>query len=119
METSATFVIPLAEHELLLANGRLTASGVQHDPLPVIRLFMGDTDAFWLLFDLNPAQQDLGLAYYDLGVGQPRVGHISLAELRGFRGREHLPVLRDTAFEPKLPLSTYAQYAGAYAQLFA
>ncbi|KRE14330.1 hypothetical protein ASE66_13155 [Bosea sp. Root483D1] len=86
METSATFVIPLAEHDLLLANGRLTASGVQNDPLPVVRLFMSDTEAFFLLFNLDPAQPDCSLAFYDLGVGQPRVGHISLAEVAGFRG---------------------------------
>ncbi|HEV7326484.1 MAG TPA: DUF2958 domain-containing protein, partial [Bosea sp. (in: a-proteobacteria)] len=73
----------------------------------------------WLLFELNAAQPDLGLAYYDFGVGHPRVGHISLAELAGFRGRGKSPVLRDAAFEPKLPLSAYAEYARAYARLFA
>lgn len=114
-----TFVIPPAEREQLLANGRHAAQGADHDPRPVTRLLMHDIDAFWLLFDINPAQPDRSLAYYDLGVGQPRVSHISLAELAGFRGREHRPVLRDTAFAPKLPLSTYAEYARAYADLFA
>jgi hypothetical protein len=119
METSANFVIPPAEHELLLSNGHLTEAGVQHDPPPVVRLFMTDADAFWLLFDLNPAQPHLGLAYYDLGVGLPRLGPVSLAEIADFRGREHRPVLRDNAFEPKLRLSAYAQYAAAYERLFA
>lgn len=113
------FVILFAEREQLLANGRHAAQGADHDPLPVIRLLINDADAFWLLFDINPAQPDRSLAYYDLGVGQPRVGHISLAELAGFRGRENQPVLRDAAFAPKLPLSTYAEYARAYARLFA
>lgn len=119
METSTTFVIPTAEQELLQANGRQMASDVGYDPPPVVRLFMNDAEAFWLLFSLNPTQLDLGLAYYDLGVGLPKVGHISLAEIADFRGREHRPVLRDNAFEPKLRLSAYAQYAAAYERLFA
>lgn len=119
MEISTTFVIPPAEQKLLRANGRQMATGVDYDPPPVVRLFMTDAKAFWLLFNLSPAQPDLGLAYYDIGVMLPRLGPVSLAEIADFRGREHRPVLRDDAFEPKLRLSAYAQYAAAYKRLFA
>ena len=42
----------------LLANGRITAEGGDHDPQPVVKLFTPDAHATWLLTELDPEDGD-------------------------------------------------------------
>lgn len=114
---SAPFIIPPAERERLLANGRLSAAGEELDPLPVVKLFMVDADAVWLLSELDPSNPDIAFGLCDLSVGEPELGYVSLAELAGFRGRLHLPVERDAHFRPDKPLSAYAAVALANSRI--
>ena len=114
---SASFIIPPTERARLLANGRLSAAGEELDPLPVVKLFMVDADATWLLTELDPDNPDIAFGLCDLGVDEPELGYVSLAELAGFRGRLHLPVERDEHFRPDKPLSAYARLALAHSRI--
>lgn len=95
----------------LLANGRRTAAGEDHDPPPVAKLFTPDANATWLLTELDPAEPDRAFGLCDLGLGFPELGYVSLAELEALRGPLGLPVERDLHFTTTQPLSVYAGQA--------
>jgi len=97
--------------EQLLANGRLTAEGVNHDPFPVVKIFTPDAAATWLLSELDPNNPDIAFGLCDLGLGMPELGTVSLTELSKLRGKLGLPVERDLGFHAERPLSHYAQEA--------
>ncbi|MGH2342848.1 DUF2958 domain-containing protein [Segnochrobactraceae bacterium EtOH-i3] len=50
----------------------------------------------------------LSVGLCDLGLGEPELGYVSLAEIRSVRGRLRLPVERDLYFKAEHPLSWYA-----------
>lgn len=108
---SAPFIIPSAERERLLANGRLSAAGEDLDPLPVVKLFTPDANATWLLTELDPDDPGIAFGLCDLGLGSPELGYVSLAELVSIRGRLGLPIERDEHFRPDKTLSAYAAEA--------
>lgn len=116
---SAPFIIPQAERERLLANGRLSAAGEDLDPLPVLKLFTPDANATWLLTEFDPDDPDIAFGLCDLGLGEPELGSVSLAELASIRGRLDLPIERDEHFRPKRPLSAYAAEARAQGRIIA
>jgi len=93
----------------LLANGRRSASEPGFDTFPVVKLFMPDGQATWLLSELD--DDDIAFGLCDLGLGFPELGAVSLGELANLRGRLGLPVERDRYFEATAPLSVYAQQA--------
>lgn len=43
----------------LLANGAISARGIDHDPRPVVKLFTPDAGATWLLTELDPEEPDV------------------------------------------------------------
>ena len=47
----------------------------------------------------------------DLGLGEPELGYVHLAELAAVRGKLGLPVERDLHFEADMTISTYAKEA--------
>jgi hypothetical protein len=47
----------------------------------------------------------------DLGLGEPELGYVSLAEIRSVRGNLGLPIERDLYFSGQHPLSYYAKRA--------
>lgn len=108
---SAPFIIPPAELERLLANGRLSAAGEALDPFPVVKLFTPDANATWLLTELDPDHPDFAFALCDLGLGSPELGFVALSELATVRGLFRLPIERDEHFRPDKPLSAYAAEA--------
>lgn len=55
----------------LLANGREAAAGADIDPFPVVKIFVPDGNATWLLSELNPADPDVAYGLADLGKGMP------------------------------------------------
>jgi len=74
---------------------------------PVVKLFTPDGSATWLLTEIDP---DGGRAFglCDLGVGEPELGYVSIAELRSARGKLGLPVERDLHFKADKTISAYA-----------
>jgi hypothetical protein len=101
--------------EQLLANGRAQRAAMDKgddalDFKPVVKLFTPDAQCTWLLTELDP---DDGLAFglCDLGMGEPELGYVSLAELSTVRGKLGLPVERDLHFEADKTISAYAEEA--------
>jgi hypothetical protein len=100
--------IDQAAVELMLAHGRASARGANHDPVPVVKLFTPDAGATWLLTEIDPTDHDRAFGLCDLGLGEPELGYVSLGELAAVRGPLRLPIERDAAFTGGKPLSEYA-----------
>jgi hypothetical protein len=69
-------------------------------------------------------QQDCeasGLAFglCDLGVGEPELGYVSLAELSAVRGKLGLPIERDRHFAANKTISAYAGEAREHGRIVA
>lgn len=103
--------------EKLLANGRAQRSAMDKggdalDFKPVVKLFTPDAQCTWLLTELDP---DDGLAFglCDLGMGEPELGYVSIAELASVRGKLGLRIERDRHFEADKTISAYAVEARA------
>lgn len=108
-------LISKTQTEQLLANGRAQRAAIDQnaralDFQPVVKVFTPDAQCTWLLTELDP---DGGLAFglCDLGMGEPELGYVSLAELTAVRGSLGLPVERDLHFEADKPISAYANEA--------
>lgn len=110
------FLLTQGQHEQLLANGRPSLATIDHDPFPVVKLFLPDGAATWLLTELDPEEEDIAFGLCDLGMGFPELGCVSLSELASLRGRLGLPVERDRHWQATAPLSSYldAAYAAGY-----
>ena len=102
-----------AQHAKLLANGRKSAAGKDIDPLPVVKLFLADGAAVWLLTELDPSEPTRAFGLCDLGLGSPELGYVDLNELCRLRGCLKLPVSRDVYFRADRPLSAYMAEARA------
>ena len=66
---------------------------------PVVKLFIPDAGATWLLTEIDPDNQDIAFGLCDLGLGCAELGRVSLSEVAGLQGRFGLPVERDRHFE--------------------
>jgi hypothetical protein len=101
----------------LLANGSLRRRAETENPdlvidfLPVVKLFTPDAGCIWLLTELDPEDTDRAFGLFDLGLGFPELGYVSLTELARLRGRLSLPVERDLHFAAAKTLSAYAAEA--------
>lgn len=104
-------LIPDDAAAIMLANGKKTKAGIDHDPFPVVKLFTPDAGATWLLSELDPDDPDIAFGLCDLGLGYPELGTVSITELESVRGRLGLPVERDRAFIADKSLSAYADAA--------
>jgi hypothetical protein len=104
-----------AQHEQLLANGRLSRqlAGSEHEPdfMPVVKLFTPDAGCTWLLSEIDPEEPDIAFGLCDLGMGCPELGYVSLSELRSVRGTLKLPIERDLYFTPDKTIGAYADQA--------
>lgn len=90
--------------EKLADNGRANAErmaddGDTHDFFPVVKLFMPDGAATWLLSEIDPDEPDIAFGLCDLGFGCPELGSVRLSELESLRGRLGMPVERDMHFK--------------------
>lgn len=101
------------QRQRLLANGRRSATGKDIDPHPVVKLFLPDGRATWLLTELDPTTPTRAFGLCDLGFGAPELGYVDLNELARLRGCQRLPVERDRHFVAGQPLSAYASAARA------
>jgi hypothetical protein len=93
----------------LLENGH--PDNRDKDHFPVVKFFMEDAQARWLLTELDPDDQDIAFGLCDLGLGFPELGYVLLTELASIGGKLGLPVIRDKQFEAKYPISVYARAA--------
>ena len=93
-----------AQREQLLANGRAQRAALDagFNALnfhPVVKLFTPDAGCTWLLTELTPEEPRLAFGLCDLGIGEPKLGYVSLIELQSIRGTLGLPFERDLSFE--------------------
>jgi hypothetical protein len=99
----------------LLANGRAARQaqhqGVDFDPKPVVKLYIPDGYGRWLLTEMDPLEFDRAYGLYDLGIGRPEVGYVSLRELEDEAGKLPYPVKPDPRFVADRPLSAYTAVA--------
>ena len=108
-------LLTVADRVELLVNGLL--SGIDHRP--VVKLFMPDGAATWLLTECDPDDPDRLFGLCDLGLGFPELGYVSLTEITELRGKLGLPVERDLHFVADRPLSAYAEEARAAGRITA
>lgn len=101
-------MIPAALHERLSVNGRRTASGDEIDHYPVVKLFVPDGYATWLLTEIDPGDTDRAYGLCDPGLGFSELGYISLSVLAAYRTRFGLPVEMDRHFLARKTLTEYA-----------
>jgi len=86
------------------------ASGAAFDPAPVVKLFNPVGAATWLATELDEDGDTLfGLA--DLGFGCPELGSFSMSEIASVRLPFGLGIERDVAFETRIPISVWAEWA--------
>lgn len=102
--------------ERLLQNGRIRSEYAERgdaepDFLPVVKLFTPDAGCTWLLTELDPDDPDIAFGLFDLGMGFPELGSVSIAELESVRGKLGLPIERDLHFTPAKTISAYADEA--------
>lgn len=98
--------------EALLENGRANQRNENLDPYPVVRLFLPDGKATWLLTEMDPDDQDTLYGLCDPGDGTPALGIVGLADVQAIRGPLGLAVEHDPGFRAERPLSAYVRDAG-------
>ena len=101
-------LIPDDIRDRLLANG---ATEREPDHVPVVKLFEPTGAATWLITEMMPDEPDILFGLCDLGFGCPELGYVSLAELESVKGPLGLGIERDLHFEPRFPLSVFAEAA--------
>jgi len=106
--TKAMDLMPDDIRERLLANG---AAGADADPVPVVKFFDPTGPATWLITAMIPDAPDILFGLCDLGMGCPELGTVSLADLRGVKGRLGLGIERDLHFCGRFEISIYAEAA--------
>lgn len=99
----------------LIENGKRQAKARNEDReldlTPVVKLFLPDGAATWLLTEIDDEDPDIAFGLCDLGMGCPELGTVRLSELRALRGRLGLRVERDLHWEAAGPLSAYVNAA--------
>lgn len=98
------------QRQQMLLNGHPDNRGKDH--YPVVKLFLADARATWLLTELDPEEPDIAFGLCDLGMGFPELGYVLISELASIKGKLGLPIERDRFFEARHPISIYARAAG-------
>jgi len=96
----------------LESNGRkqekVRGTKEETDFKPVVKIFMPDGGATWLLSEVNPHDSDIAFGLCDLGMGFPELGCVRLSEIKSIRGATGRSVERDGHFKAKKTLLEYA-----------
>jgi Protein of unknown function (DUF2958) len=82
---------------------------------PVVKIFTPDAQCTWLLTEIDPDSVAFGLC--DLGMGEPELGYVSLAELAAVHGKPGLPIERDLHFEADKTIGAYADEARSHGRI--
>ena len=104
-------LIPTHIRDQLLANGAKSAAGEDIDPVPIVKLFTPDTNASWLLTELDPENPTIAFGLADLGLGCPETGSVSIEEIASVRGPRGLAVEHDEHYVKTRPFIVLAQLA--------
>jgi hypothetical protein len=89
----------------LLRNAQASRAG-SRDHRPVLKLFTPNGPAIWLLIEIDPENEDRAYGLCDVGLFEPELGYVSLAELARLHGMG-VSVERDDGFGAKGPISVY------------
>ena len=104
-------------YEKLIDNGRrqneVRGTPQEIDFSPAVKLFTPDANFTWLLTELDPEEPDIAFGLCDLGMGFPELGNVSIAALKGIRGRLGLPVERDLHFAANTSIVSLCQGGAA------
>jgi hypothetical protein len=71
------------------------------DHRPVVKLFTPNGPAIWLLTEIDPENEDRACGLCDVGLFEPELGYVSLAELARLHGMG-ITVERDDGFGRKV-----------------
>ena len=93
--------------EQLIANGK----DREGEHFPAVKYFHPIGASKWLIYAMDPDDNDYLHCLADLGMGFPELGGVLLSELQNFRGPLGLGIERDLYFEPKFPIRIYAAAA--------
>ena len=111
MENDMERLFTKEQREQMLKNGRQTQEDHIGNHPPVVKLFMPDGPATWLLSEIDPEEPDIAFGLCDLGLGFPEMGYVSLSEITSIRGSSGLPIERDLHFSATKDLMSYAKEA--------
>ena len=100
-------LMPPELREQLIANGK----DREGDHFPALKYFHPVGAATWLIYAMDPDDNDYLHCLADLGMGFPELGGVLLSELQNFRGPFGLGIERDLYFQPKYPIRIYAAAA--------
>lgn len=78
---------------------------------PVVKLFLPDGAATWLIATMDREDPDILWGLCDLGLGFPELGSVRLSEILSVRGALGLPVERDRHFKADKSIYAYAEEA--------
>ncbi|PKK37460.1 hypothetical protein BWI96_06215 [Siphonobacter sp. SORGH_AS_0500] len=95
--------------EQMLINSQDHLDGNDVDRIPMIQLLTRFGRATWILTELNPRDSAFGL--YDLGLGSPELGYVSISEIESVTNLGMLAIEIDTHFKSEYPLSVYTEAA--------
>ena len=104
-------LITQEQQNQMIKNGMQTKLDHIGNHWPVVKLFMPDGAATWLLSELNPEEPDIAFGLCDLGLGFPELGYVRLSKIASIRGMLGLPVERDLGFKAKKSVLEYSQEA--------
>ncbi|MCK1367670.1 DUF2958 domain-containing protein [Bradyrhizobium sp. 62] len=91
----------------------------ERDHFPVLKLFLPDGAATWLITECDPDEPNRLFGLCDLGLGFPELGSVSLEDILSVRGKLGLTVERDVHFKAEKPISAYATEARAKGRIVA
>ncbi len=92
-------------------------NGSTQDFRPVVKLFTPWAGATWLLSELNPEEPDIAFGLCDLGMGEPELGYVSLAEILSVSGPGGIKIERDLYFVADKTLTEYAEIARSHGRI--
>ena len=104
-------LITKAEQAQMIRNGIQTKKDHIGNHWPVVKLFMPDGAAIWLLSELDPMDPDVAFGLCDLGLGFPELGYVQISEIKSLRGVFGLPVERDLGFKATKSILEYSSDA--------
>ena len=104
-----------AKHFAALRDNSKHRRRKDHDPQPVVHLYLTETSHQWLLTEID--DDDIAFGLCDLGAGCPELGYVDLHEVLATalsvssKSRRNIELCRNPAFRAIAPLSEYAEQA--------
>ena len=93
--------------EQLIANGK----DREGDHRPLVKFFNPAGASTWLVYAMDPDDNDYLRCLADLGMGFPELGGVLLSQLQNYRGPLGIGIERDLYFKPRYAIRIYAAAA--------